>query len=836
MPVCRRAGPSPSQPTTETPYCAWEVPVTTQEGLDARTAQRRLLDNGPNEIEREQRQHPALMLAGQFKSPVVLLLVAGCIVAAALGELADAIAILAIVVINGVIGFFQEFRAERAVHALRAMTAPRARVRRDGRALEIPASEVVTGDVLLLEAGDVVAADSRVVEAHALATNESALTGESLPVDKYVELIHADAPIADRSGAAFMGTAVVAGTGTAVVTATGMATELGKVARLLSTTQSTKTPLATRLEATTRALLFACLGIVAVTAVIGLLRGQALFDVGLSAVSLAVAAIPEGLPAVVTIALALGVQRMADRHVVVRKLPAVETLGCTTVICTDKTGTLTTGMMTVRELWGADHVNVLDAAAACSDAELAEDERSGTGDPTEVALLVAAAERGVYREHIEKERPRRLVRPFDANRKRMSILRADGRLYVKGAPDTVLPLCVGGTGAAAAANTDMASRGLRVLAVAVGETDEERDLRLVGLAGMADPPRTEAIEAVAAARAAGIKTVMITGDQALTAASIARELGIVRRGESLESRVHARATPEDKLRIVREWKARGDVVAMTGDGVNDAPALREAHVGIAMGRGGTEVTREASHVVLADDNFASIVAGVREGRAIFDNIQKTVVYLLAGNAGELLVVLGAALFGLPVPLLPLHLLWINLVTDGFPALALVMDPPEGDVLQRNPRPPSAPLLGRSEWQMIVATAVLQCIVTLGIFAWVLRNRDVSEARNLAFSVLVLGELFRAFAARSTTRIFWEVGVFSNAKLLGVIALSVMVQLALHHVPIAQRLFNLRDLSSLDYGIAVLLGLVPVTAIELWKLAMRLWRRVRRASTSSHIHA
>ena len=428
----------------------------------------------------------------------------------------------------------------------------------------------------------------------------------------------------------------------------------------------------------------------ALVAVLGFLRGLPRMEVLLSSVSLAVAAVPEGLAAVVTIALALGVQRMASRHVLIRTLPSVETLGCATVICTDKTGTLTTGVMVVRELWGGDHSALLFAAAACSDAELAADGRSGTGDPTELAILMAAAQRGIDRKAIESERPRVAVEPFDADTKRMSIRRGDGKLYVKGAVEVVLPVCATGTENAVEANAGMARQGLRVLAVAVGEGPGEANLKLLGLVGIADPPRTEAIAAVALARAAGIKTVMITGDHPVTAEAIGRELGILTPADDPAEVVHARATPEDKLRIVREWKARGDVVAMTGDGVNDAPALREAHIGIAMGQTGTEVTREASDMILTDDNFASIVAAVQEGRGIYDNIQKTLVYLLAGNVGELAVMLGASAVGLPLPLLPLQLLWINLVTDGLPALALVGDPMRG-----RPAAPAAPEAGRA---------------------------------------------------------------------------------------------------------------------------------------------
>lgn len=803
-------------------------PETNGSGLTEVEARSRLERDGPNEIKREKATSPWFLLLAQFRSPVVWLLLGASVLSALLKEVIDAIAIGAIVVTNGLVGFFQEYRAERAVLALRSMTAPRARVLRDGRSVVIPSLQVVQGDVLLLEAGDVVAADARLLEANALTTNEAPLTGESLPVSKSTKETSKEAALAERSDWVFMGTSVGTGTGQAQVIATGMQTELGKIAHLLTTAEESETPLQSRLARVSQLLLFICLGIVAAVAILGVLRGDPLLDIFMSAVSLAVAAVPEGLPAVVTIALAIGVQRMASRHVLIRRLPAVETLGAATVICTDKTGTLTTGVMAVRELWGSNHARVLEVATGCSDAELGEDERSGVGDPTEVAILAAAAERGIRRADIEREKPRVHVNPFDSDRMCMSIWRTDGVLWVKGAVEAVLKRCTSAPDGVADANTQMAARGLRVLAVAVGGQPEESNLTLLGLIGLADPPRSEAIEAVALARQAGIRTVMITGDHPVTARAIAKELGILRAGDSPDELVHARATPEDKIQIVRAWKSRGDVVAMTGDGVNDAPSLREAHIGIAMGKTGTEVTREASDMVLTDDNFASIVAAVQEGRGIFENIRKTVVYLLAGNAGELLVMFAASIAGLPLPLLPLHLLWINLVTDGVPALALVMDPTEKDILKRRPRRPDEPMLGQREWVTIVTTGLLQATVTLAVFVWALRSRDLVEARNLAFSTLVFGELFRAFAARSPDRVFWEVGAFTNVRLLGVVAVSFLVQLGIHHIPATQALFQIGELSLFDCALSVGLGLIPVTLIELQKLSRRLWTKPENA--------
>jgi Ca2+-transporting ATPase len=799
-------------------------------GLAEGEVARRLAEVGPNEIRREEGPPPWRILARQFRGPMIWLLAGACALAAALGEIADATAIGVIILLNGAIGFFQEFRAERAMSALRAMTAPRARVRREGRAIVVPAASIVPGDVLLLEAGDVVAADARIAEAHVLSVNEAALTGESLPVEKSAEPAPEGAPLAERTDRVFMGTAVAGGAATAVVTATGMSTELGRIAGLLATAKIEATPLEVRLEKAGRSLLFLCLGVVALVAALGIARDEPWLDVLVSSVALAVAAVPEGLAAIVTIALAIGVQRMAGRNVLVRKLPAVETLGCATVICTDKTGTLTTGVMAVRELWGSDHRRVLEAAVAASDAELGEDGR-GTGDPTELAILASARERAMEKHVIEDERPRVAVHPFDSDRKRMSIRREDGRLYVKGAVDVLLPLCTSGADGALEANGEMAERGLRVLAVAVGRGDEERDLELVGLIGIADPPRTEAIEAVRVAREAGIRTVMITGDHPITARAIARELGILQPGDDADLVVHARATPDEKIAIVRDWKARGEVVAMTGDGVNDAPALREAHIGIAMGRTGTEVAREASSMILTDDDFASIVAAIREGRGIFDNVRKTLVYLLTGNVAELTVVLGASVLGLPLPLTALQILWINLVTDGLPALALVMDPPDRDVLRRPPRRPTEAILESPQWRWIGLAALIEAAVVVAAFVWALGARGVVEARSLAFSVLVFSEVLRAFAARSPDRVFFETGVFTNVRLLGVVAVTVLLQLGIHHVPVAQELFEIGGISLLDVGVALALGLVPVSLIEVTKLARRALGRTRTADPS-----
>lgn len=790
-------------------------------GLSTERARTRLVETGPNELRRAATTPVWQQVLRQFASPLVVLLLAACAVSALLGEVADAIAIGVIVVVNALVGYLQEARAERALQALRGMTAPRARVMRDGRLAMIAAAEVVAGDLLVLEAGDVVAADAQLTEAHALEANEAPLTGESAPVEKKVGLSKDGAALAEKFDRVFMGTSVTRGTGLAEVIATGMGTELGRVAHLLDTANDEETPLQKRLRRVGHMLIISCGAVVVVTSLLGLARGVPPVEVFMMAVSLAVAAVPEGLPAVVTIALAVGVQRLAARNVLVRRLPAVETLGSATVICTDKTGTLTTGVMVVREVWGPDHDMVLAAAAACCDAELSKDAQGGTGDPTEVAILAGAFRRGITKESIESDKPRRTVHPFDTERRMMSIFRADGHLYAKGAFESIAAISRGPMGEAEQVSAGMAERGLRVLAISVGESDQEQNLRLIGLLGIADPPRTEAIEAVAAARGAGIRTVVITGDHPRTAQAIAKEMGIILPGDDPDKVVHARATPEDKLRIVRGLKADGQVVAMTGDGVNDAPALREAHIGVAMGKTGTEVTREAADMVLADDNFASIVAAVREGRGIFDNIRKTLVYLLAGNVGEMLLMLGAAAAGMPAPLLPLHLLWINLVTDGLPALALVVDPADPDVMKRPPRAPSEPMLGLREWRGIIVTGALQASVALAVFVWALRSRDLGEARNLAFTTMVFGELFRAFASRSDSRVVWELGLFTNVRLVLVVVASGLIQIGIHHIAALEALFKIKPLSLADCALSIGLGLIPVTLVELTKLVRRL---------------
>lgn len=775
---------------------------------------------GPNEIRQEKARSMGLLLLEQFKSPLVLILVFACVLSAALGEWVESVAIGGILILNALIGFFQEYRAENAVLALKNMTAPRATVIREGRQSVISARDIVPGDVLLLEAGDIVGADARILEASRLQINEAVLTGESFPVEKHLVTGPSSEVLAERRGWVYMGTAVTTGTAKAVVTATGMATELGKIAHLIATAESSATPLQVQLAKVGRMLLYLCLAVVGIVITLGILQGRPWLELLVFSVSLAVAAVPEGMPAIVTVALALGVQRMASRNALIRRLPSVETLGSVSVICTDKTGTLTTGNMRVRELYGDHPVELVKAAASCCDAELLPDGVSGSGDSTELAILIAAHERGIHKEVIEQEHPRVAVEPFDSVRKRMSIYRKDGKLYVKGAFESLLPLCKISEDKLRniqAASEDMTSRGLRVLAVAVGSSREESELTLLGLLGIADPPRTEAMLAIAEARRAGIVPIMITGDHPRTSAAIARELGLILEGESVEGKVYARATPEDKLMLVRTWKENGAIVAMTGDGVNDAPALREAHIGIAMGRNGTEVTRQSADLILVDDNFATIIAAVKEGRGVYQNIRKAIVYLLTGNFAELVVVLGASALGLPLPLVAAHLLWINLVTDALPALALIADPVSSDAMKRPPRDARERLLGKSQWISIAWIGTFEALLVLALFHATLGVSGLESARSLAFTSLVFSQLWRAFGARSNTRIFWQVGLLSNLWLLGVVIFTGILQLSLHFIPLTQEIFGLTPLTSRDLGLIFAVSLITITVVELKKL-------------------
>ena len=849
---------------------------------------------------------------GQLAEAVVLILLAAAALSAAVGDWADALAILAIVAMNALLGLYQERQAERALAALRRLSAPNARVVRDGTHRVIPARDLVPGDRVELEAGDHVPADVRLLSAAALRVQEAALTGESEAADKEATAtLDPGAPLGDRRNMAYLGTVVAAGKASGVVVATGMGTELGRIAGLLQRQVPEPTPLQRRLAQLGRVIAVACLAVAAGVLVLELARGSRLTDVLLLAISVAVAAVPEGLPAVVTVSLTLGVQRMVRRNALIRKLPSVETLGSVTVICSDKTGTLTRNEMTVRELAAGgkrflfagggydprgavrvaadageqpvgpgtdpDLTAALVVADRCNTARLVLARDAGTwqvvGDPTEGALLAAARKGGV-----EPGAGSDVVSeiPFDSERKAMSVVTRGpgGRpvMYTKGAPEVVLAKCraehAGGRVEALTPDrraailrtaSGMADRALRVLALAYRDDPPaspagyaEADLVFAGLAGMMDPPREEAKAAVRRCHEAGIRPVMITGDHPATALAVARELDIARPGDRVVSgadlegmsdgelervvdqvSVYARVAAEHKLRVVRAWKRRGHVVAMTGDGVNDAPAVRAADIGIAMGRTGTDVTKEAAAIVLTDDNFQSIVNAVEEGRGVYDNIQKALHYLLAGNAGLVLFVAVASLAGWPFPLTATQILWMNLVTNGLPALALSMEPPEPDVMRRRPRPPREPVLPLAHGLLILGQGALVAAVTAAGFALVYQDdpANLPRARTMAFSVVSYAFILLALSGRSMRYTMPEVGPFSNPALLGAIVVSGLLQLSVVTLPFARGVFETAGHFRWEWGLLAVLALIPVTVVEVAKLVRaRLRRRPATRST------
>lgn len=866
-----------------------------QEGLSVREALKRQHTYGKNEIAEHSRSVWRQLLA-QFKDFMVMVLAAAALVAGFLGEYVDAVAILAIVCINAGLGFLQEFRAEKSLQALRRLAAPKAQVWRDGQLQQIAAKEVVPGDIIVLSAGDKVAADARVLEAQGLAADEAALTGEAAAVAKTAEAIAGvSLSLGDRSNMVYAGTGIVRGHGRAVVCAIGLQTEFGQIAALLRRTEDAATPLERRLEKLGRIIVVVCLFVCVIVAGTGIMKGEPVFLMCMAGISLAVAAIPEGLPAIVTVSLALGVQRMIGRRAIVRHLPAVETLGCTTVICSDKTGTLTQNVLTVRQVYAGNGLytvtgsgygksggfwreqrelvaaqepallQCLRIAALCNNSQLtyhavalpglwrtqADAAWSITGDPTEGALLAAAAKADLWRQQLAQQSVRRYEIPFSSERRYMAVVEQDERgyaLYVKGALDTLLPLCrYYQAGEAIKPLTDalraeiltahqhMTTAALRVIATAFcrmahwepGEwslTDLAVDLVFGGLCGMSDPPRPEVKDAVRRCRQAGIQLVMITGDHPQTAAAIGMELELydarkhrLLTGTDIEAMsvdelaraaaqttVYARVSPAHKLKIVQALQARGQIVAMTGDGVNDAPAMKAADIGIAMGQSGTEVAKEASAMILADDNFATIAAAVEEGRGIYDNIRKFIRYLLACNLGEVLTMFIAALAGMPLPLLPVQLLWVNLITDGFPALALGADQHDPASMQRPPRRPNESVLSRGMAAKILLRGGQIGGSTIVIFWFVYTaTADLLLARTMAFSTLVLAQLFHVFDCRSETDNAFAAGIGQNKYLVGAVVGSLALQgLVLYH-PLFRMIFQTVPLELGDWLLVIL---------------------------------
>ncbi|MBS3887477.1 MAG: calcium-translocating P-type ATPase, SERCA-type [Dethiobacter sp.] len=876
--------------------------VKAEQGLSRDEAADKLHKNGPNLLSEKQKTSSILLFCYQFRDFMVLVLLGATLLSGLLGEYTDALVIIGIVIVNAVLGFMQEYRAEKSLEALRELTAPMARVVRDGVRLELPAEKLVPGDIVLIEAGDRIPADIRLGEVRQLSVNEASLTGESEPINKQVEVPGClGSSLGDRVNMVFMGTMAVGGRASGIVVATGMQTEMGLVAHLIQEAGEEATPLQKRLEQMGRLLVAGCLLICGLVVAMGLAQGLPAYKMFMAGVSLAVAAIPEGLPAVVTIALAVGVQRMVRKNAIVRRLPAVETLGCATVICADKTGTMTQNKMNVREVWAGGHqyqvegegylpqgrflaggqpvkansepglMLALTAAVLCNNAQLRKGNlevkaiwRGGSraewgihGDPTEGALLVAGARAGVWLEDLERQSRRVGEIPFDGLRKRMSVIYSSPKgnlLYVKGAPEIIMSLCskIFYNGQvvdfSAALRKDvfdktevMAGMALRNLAVAYKmiapgqqiSEDLEENLVFAGLFGMMDPPRPEVMSAILKCRKAGIKTVMITGDHKTTALAIARMLrllpldGRVMTGGELDETsdlqlekaventyVYARVTPEHKLRIVRALKRRGHVVAMTGDGVNDAPAVKEADIGIAMGKTGTDVTREAASMVLADDNFNTIVAAVEEGRSINDNIRKFIRFLLACNTGEILTMFIAMLAGLPLPLRAIQILWINLVTDGLPAMALGVEPTEKGVMDRPPRHPQEGIFARGLWQKILGRGSLIGITTVLVFAWALeQGMEVDTARTMTFATLIVAQLLYVFSCRRENSTLSLTGFFSNGWLLAAVFSSfALLLVVIYHPPLAS-VFATVPLSLEQWGVIIFAASLP-TVINL----------------------
>ena len=846
-------------------------------GLTAGEAGRRLERYGKNRLKQGKPPGLAARLLAQLKDPMVLVLLAAA--ALSLGasggeDWLDAAIILVIVVVNACISISQEDSAQRALEALRRLSAPLARVVRGGEVLRVEAENLVPGDVIELEAGDLVPADARILECAGLRCDESAMTGESVPVSKDAQAdLDPDAPLAERRNLVLSATVVTAGRARCVVTATGMDTEVGHIAGLLLQEESGETPLQARMGEVSRTLSFLCLCVCAVMFGVGALLHRDLLDMFLTAVSLAVAAIPEGLPAVVTIVLALGVQRMVKRGAIIKRLPAVETLGCAGVICSDKTGTLTQNQMKVTRVWLPRPERkelALTAAALCNDARLRYDGRGApvcAGDPTEAALVELAAREGVDKNQLEQRFPRRGELPFDAERKRMSTLhpRSEGgfRLLVKGAPDVLFGLCrmqEGARRAAQEANEAMAAQALRVLAVAYRDLEFlpksltaetlERELTFLGLMGMMDPPRPQVRQAVAQCFAAGIRPVMITGDHKLTALAVARELDMLRPGdlaitgedldfmpqELLEQdverfTVYARVTPEHKMRIVRAWQARGKVVARTGDGVNDAPALKAADIGCAMGVAGTDVAKGAADLILTDDDFSTIVRAVEEGRSIYANIRKAIHYLLSCNIGEILTIFLATVLNFSqMPLLPVQLLWLNLVTDSLPALALGVEPVEEDIMEQPPREAHAPLFDRPFTLRLIWQGAMVGLLTLGAYllGYALPGPagSAAGANTMAFATLTFSQLFHAFDVRSEDRSLFHIGVLSNPAMNRAFLAGALMQLSVLCLPPLQMVFQTAPLSLRQWLSVLALALAPLLVCEGEKALRRVRTRRR----------
>ncbi|MFZ6017214.1 MAG: cation-translocating P-type ATPase [Nitrospirota bacterium] len=885
---------------------------TNLQGLSSGEAQKRLKEYGLNELKEKKKKTPFMMFLDQFKDFMILVLIAAAIISGIIGKPSDTIAIVVIVVLNAIIGFVQEYRAEKAMSALKKMAAPSATVIRNGAPENISASELVPGDIVILEAGRIVPADMRLIEVAQLKIEEAALTGESIPVEKYTKPLHEEMlPLGDRKNMVYKGTTVSYGRGTGIVVATGMNTELGRIATMLQEEEEVKTPLQKRLTKFGQRLAIAVLAICAIVFIAGLIRGESPVLMLLTAISLAVAAIPEALPAVITISLAIGAKKMVRQNALIRKLPAVETLGSVTYICSDKTGTLTLNKMTVEEIYVDNEIvkseklkvkseeteklstlnsqlsTLMIALALSNDATVDKDGKI-IGDPTEIALYMAAQEAGFKKDMLTKDFPRIAEIPFDSERKCMTTFHEWSRgqvvegssekinksleplnprtpessrfiSFTKGAIDVLIDksdniLTSEGLRAINIkeihkANERMAADGLRVIGIAIRSWEKlpddmssenvETGLTILGLVGMMDPPREEVKEAVRLCKTAGIKPVMITGDHPITARVIAKRLGVLEddsksviTGKKLAElsmeefeegvekiRVYARVAPEQKLKIIKALQDKGQFVAMTGDGVNDAPALKRADIGVAMGITGTDVAKESAHMILLDDNFATIVKAVKEGRKIYDNIRKFVKYLLSTNSGEIWTLFLAPFIGLPIPLLPIHILWINLMTDGLPALALSVEPEEGDVMKRPPRHPKESIFAHGLGLHVIWVGLLMAGLVLSVQAWSIKTGH-SHWQTMVFTVLCLTQLGHVLAIRSEKESLFKVGLLSNKPLLGAVILSFIFQMVTIYVPFLNPIFKTEPLTLNELILTLAVSSVVFFAVE----AEKWWKR------------
>lgn len=881
-------------------------------GLTGEEAEKRLKQYGYNKLEEGESVPAFFLFLAQFKDFMVIVLLVATLISGLLGEYIDAITIILIVLLNGILGFIQERKAEKSLAALKELSAPQMTVKRDGEWIKVPSSEVVVGDIVKFTSGDRVGADIRIIESKGLRIEESALTGESVPVQKSEAVLSegTDLSIGDQENMAFMGTMVTQGSGIGVIVATGMKTEMGRIAHLLQSAETVVTPLQRKLEQLGKILIFVALFLTALVVVIGVYQGHDAYIMFLAGVSLAVAAIPEGLPAIVTVALALGVQRMIKRKAIVRKLPAVETLGCASVICSDKTGTLTQNKMTVTHLWSGGKtwevsgtgyepvgnfymqgskvnlqlektlLQLLTFGALCNNAKIVTNEvKEGLlgkkkheyaidGDPTEGALVVSAEKAGIARNGLENDYKIIEEFPFESTRKMMSVVverKKDGKRFVvtKGAPDVLLsrsnhilweekrlPLSSEKETAVSRSIETLASQALRTIAIAFKEIDRgtpisseanvESNLTFIGLQGMIDPPRTEVKASILECKEAGIKTIMITGDHIITAQAIAKQLNIlpnygkIMDGNTLAKMsvsdleevvddiyVYARVSPEHKLKIVKALQARGHIVAMTGDGVNDAPAIKAANIGVAMGITGTDVAKEASSLVLSDDNFATIKAAINEGRNIYDNIRKFIRYMLASNVGEILVMLFAMMLGMPLPLVAIQILWINLVTDGLPAMALGLDQAEADVMKRKPRHPMESVFARGLGWKIVSRGFMIGIVTLAAFTLTLSQNpdDLIRAQSVAFATLVMAQLIHVFDCRSEHSVFHR-NPFQNIYLVFAVLSSIVLMLIVMYFPPLQPVFHTVALNVREWLLVLGMASIPTIALAGFHLFKR----------------